>query len=99
MSGTDLHFRKVTFIAVWRVGWKEAILYARMSAGRTLYQNKQQMIKVKQEDDRKLEKFLEMESLRFSDKLDVVDKIKGGFYDEAQISGLGVGYKKYSILD
>lgn len=76
MSRTDLHFRKVTFIAAWRVGWKEAMLYARMSARRTLYQNKQQMIKVKKEDNRKLEKFLEMESMRFSDKLDVVDKIK-----------------------
>lgn len=54
VSGTDLYFRKVTFIAVWRVGWKEAILYARMSARRTLYQNKQQMIKVEQEDDRKI---------------------------------------------
>lgn len=42
VSATDLHFRKVTFIAAWTVGWKEAILCARMSARRTLYQNQQQ---------------------------------------------------------
>lgn len=47
----------------------------------------------------KLGKFLKMESMRCSGKLDVVDKIKGYFYDEAKISGLGVGYKKYSMLD
>lgn len=32
-------------------------------------------------------------------KLDVVDEVEGGFYGEAQISGLEAGYKKYSILD
>lgn len=58
VSGTDLHFRKVTFIAMWRVGWKEAILYATMSVRRTLHQNKQQMIKVEQEDDRKIREIL-----------------------------------------
>lgn len=45
------------------------------------------------------EELLEMESVRLSNKLDVIGEVEGGFLDEAQISGLGVGYKKYSILD
>lgn len=45
------------------------------------------------------EKFLEMKSMGFSNKLNRVGEAEGGFQDEAQISGLGAGFKKYSILD
>lgn len=45
------------------------------------------------------EELLETESMRLSNKLYVIGEVEGGFSYEAQISGLGTGYKKYSILD
>lgn len=48
---------------------------------------------------RKLEKYLEMESMRLRTKVDVDGEVEGGFYNEAQISGLEAGYSKHSILD
>lgn len=48
---------------------------------------------------RKLEKYLEMESMRLHTKLDAVGEVEGGFYNEAQISGLEAGYRKHSVLD
>ena len=53
VSGSDLHFRKIIFIAVWTVDWREATLDTGMPARRTLYQNKPQAVKAVQRDGKK----------------------------------------------